>query len=270
MTRLAPSPAYGRDLVRHLRVGFVLPWDVVGGGELATLRLAAAVAAHSAAGGCHGTVIEPIAYCAGGRDVVSQLFDRASIRTRTYQPGEFSYRSPLPFLRATVRLAQRFRADRLAVVHGSDLMSAYHAGAAARLAHVPLVCHIRSQFPDPPTRRRKVPIRAIDHFAFVSRATWQHFNTIWPVSDSRGTVIYDWAPPVEATPGLAARARIRASLGVPLGAAVITMVARLAPPKDFDTLLAAMTRLVASHADTHLLLVGDAPDSPEGWRMAES
>ncbi len=263
MTRPASSSIVERHQARRLTVGYVLPWTVVGGGELATLRLALAMAGGSAAGGATASV-DPVAYCASGNAAVRRLFEEASIPTRTYVPGEFSYRHPLPFITASVRLARQFRRDGLDLVHCADLMGVYHAGAAATLAQVPLVCHIRSQFPDALTRRRKVPICAVDHFAFVSRATWQHFDRLWPVAEARGSVIYDWPPPVASGSAGAAPAQTRASLGVPGRARLITMVARLAPPKDFDTLLAAMSSLSTSHPDAHLLLVGSAPDTSAG------
>ena len=45
--------------------------------------------------------------------------------------------------------------------------------------------------------------------------------------------------------------------GVPVGALVVGMIARLVPVKDHATLLRAAAPLVTSHPDLHLVLVGD-------------
>ncbi|HEX2022056.1 MAG TPA: glycosyltransferase, partial [Candidatus Thermoplasmatota archaeon] len=55
------------------------------------------------------------------------------------------------------------------------------------------------------------------------------------------------------------RAQTRAALGLPEGAFVVMMVARLHPPKDFETLLRGFAILARDDAKARLVLVGDGP-----------
>lgn len=229
------------------------------------MRMARALETSARDNGSHAPV-EVVAYCAGGPSAVTRLFAASSIATRGFAPAEFSYRHPFAYATASRRLAEQFRADRLDLVHGSDLTAAYQAGAAARLASVPFVCHVRSQFPDRMTRRRKQPMRFIDHFVFVSNATWRHFDHLWTAPAERASVVYDWAPVPDNAPSGAAF--VRCALSIPLTATVITMVARIAPQKDVATLLAAFAQVHAARPDAHLLLVGDSDPTPAGQAFA--
>lgn len=55
------------------------------------------------------------------------------------------------------------------------------------------------------------------------------------------------------------RAKQRATLGIPSGAALVTTISRLYRPRDFDTLLRAFDVVRAQSSDAHLLIVGDGP-----------
>ena len=230
-------------------LAYVLPWPTVGGGEIATLRLARAIQ--------EDRRFHCLAFCPGADTAVAHACERASLDTVAYTPAEFSYRRAWPYLRHTARLAREFKKRHVDLVHCSDLMAAYHGAPAARLAGVPVVCHIRSNFPDDPPRRHKVPIAAVERFIFVSRATWRNFDRIYRVPPERGTVIYDWAPGDGTRGDPAARRRIRAELGISDTAPVFGMIARVAPEKDFETLLSATARVAASYPDVRLVLVGE-------------
>lgn len=60
-------------------------------------------------------------------------------------------------------------------------------------------------------------------------------------------------------PAPESRAAARADLGIPAGARVIGVVARLDPVKDHATLLGAFARLAPALPDVHLAIVGDGP-----------
>jgi len=230
-------------------IAYVLPWSIVGGGEIATLRLAQAIQEDGR--------FHCLAFCPGPETDVAHACERASLDTVAYTPAEFSYRRAWPYLRHTARLARELKKRHVDLVHCSDLMGAYHAAPAARLAGVPVVCHIRSNFPDDLPRHHKVPIAAVERFIFVSRATWRNFDRIYRVPAERGAVIYDWAPDGAVPADADARRRIRAELGIPEQAPVFGMIARVAPPKDFETLLRATAQVAASHPDVRLVLVGE-------------
>ncbi len=230
-----------------LRVAHVLPWPGLGGVATAALRLAEAL---EDAGGC-----ESLAFCHGNDTKVSRMFGDAGIRVIEYEAGKFSYRHPKAYLRGSKLFHKLLREHRVDIVHSADLMGVYHAGLACTVARVPLVCHIRSNFEDFP-RQYKPPLRAASHFVFVSKAVWKNFDTIFRVKEAHGTVIYDWGPEVEEGSG-DARRRVRTEFGVETDAPVIGMIARVQPPKDFETLFRAAAKVVQTHTRARLLLVGE-------------
>ena len=232
-----------------LRVAHLLPWPGLGGVATAALRLATAL---EETGGFHN-----LAFCHGRETRVGRMFNEAGIETIEYEAGEFSYRHPTAYLRGSKRFLKLLREHRIDIIHSADLMGVYHAGLAARVARVPLVCHIRSNFEDFP-RQYKPPLMATSHFVFVSEAVWRNFDTIFRVKEGRGSVIYDWGPEVsERDDAGLRRARVRAEFNIEPDAPVIGMIARVQPPKDFDTLVRAMAEVVRSHPNARLVAVGE-------------
>jgi glycosyltransferase involved in cell wall biosynthesis len=233
----------------RMRVGYVLPWQTLGGGEIVMLRMAEAMARTAA--------VRPLAFCYGSNSSdVADAFREQRVEVRRYHVGEYSYRFPSAYIRGTARLARVFRESQLNLVHCSDLPAAYHAAVAAWLAGIPVLCHIQSHFPDEIRRRHTVPISAVDHFAFVSRAVWRNFDRIYKVPEDRGTVVYNWAPLAGAILQETSRARLREEFGIAETAPLLGMFARVAPPKDFETLISAMVHVTRSRPDVRLLMVG--------------
>ena len=234
---------------RPRRIAHVLLWPDIGGGEIATLRIARALD--------ESGDFQSIAFCHGEDTEVARLFAQNQIETTPYKAADYSYRRAARFLASAVRLAAMLRQKAIDLVHCSDMAGAYHAGLAAKLARIPIVCHIRSNFEQIPTRY-KPPLLTINRFAFVSQATWDNFNTIFHVPPDRGTVIYDWAPtPVNHADWGEVRNRIRRELEIHPDAPVFGMIARVAPQKDFETLIAATKKVVTDRPDARLLLVGE-------------
>lgn len=234
---------------KPLRVAHVLPWPGLGGVATAALRLARAL---EETGEFHN-----LAFCHGGPTRVGQMFNEAGIETVGYEAGEFSYRHPLPYLRGTKSFLRLLREHKVDIIHSADLMGVYHAGLASRLARVPLVCHIRSNFEDFPTQY-KPPLKAASHFVFVSEAVWRNFDTIFRVDRQRGTVIYDWGPQASDESGsIHARLRVREEFRLEADAQVIGMIARVQPPKDFETLIRAVAEVTKAHTRARLLIVGE-------------
>jgi glycosyltransferase involved in cell wall biosynthesis len=243
-----------------LRVGHVLPWPGLGGVATAALRLATAL---EETGEFHN-----LAFCHGAETKVGRMFGEAGIETVEYTAGEFSYRHPAAYLRGTKRFLRLIREHKIDIIHSADLMGVYHAGLACKLARVPLVCHIRSNFEDFP-RQYKPPLRSTSHFVFVSRAVWRNFDTIFRVGENRGSVIYDWGPEVKDVENLeVVRQRVRAEFRIEPDAPVVGMIARVQPPKDFETLVRAHAEVTRAHPLARLLLIGeyDHPHCLEHYR----
>lgn len=238
-------------------VAYVLPWPGFGGGEVATLRMACALKARGE--------FDLLALCRRDSSVASE-FCRAGIETIAYDAPTYSYRRGVAYARGSRRLARELRARGASIVHASDLLGVYHAALAARLAGLPCVTHIRSAFPpeDVPWHY-KLPLLSVEHFVFVSQAVRNHFNGIYRVPAPRASVIYDWVPPTAVAATDDNPIEVRRSFGLPDNSRLIGMVARVAPQKDFETLLSAMTRVVQMSPEARLLIVGEY-DRPETSR----
>jgi glycosyltransferase involved in cell wall biosynthesis len=185
--------------------------------------------------------------------VVESFFRSAGFETATFRSVDLSYRKPVPFLKASVQLARELRRQRVALVHCSDLMAGLRAAPAAKLARLPVLCHIRNPHPD--ISRHDGPLLwAVDHFIFVSDHASKTFG--YPVPAERGSVIYDG---IEARPRdrQAGRQRLLAQFSLPSDARLVGMVGRLAPQKDHATLIRAAARVVAVEPTVRFLVVGD-------------
>lgn len=238
-----------RSVRRPPHIAHMLPWKALGGTEVATLRIARAVAGH----GFRGT-----AFHLSDAVSVRDLFRDAGFATLPYESPEPSFRHPRAFLHASKMLAGEFRRRGVDLVHCADILSAYHTALAGRFAGVPVLCHVRNRY----TRlgwRERVFLRPVHNFAFVSRDTWTHFGLRVPAD--RGRVVYDAVEVPPPGDREAARRDVRREFGFPECAVIIGMVARVAPQKDFGTLARAATRVVSVCPDVRFLLVGDCSSS---------
>lgn len=233
-----------RDLVVP-RVGHVLPFSDVGGTEIATLRVARAAREQG---------YQNVAFIPTEADRVRELFGEAGIESVTFDLVDPSYRSPSAFVANTRRLAREFSRLGIRLVHCSDVPAAFYAGYAARLAHLPLLCHVRNRYAEMSLRDRSV-LLPVQKFAFVSADTWRHFAH--RVSRRRGVVLYDGIDVAAAPPRAEDGAALRAELGIPDGVPIVGMVARVAYQKDYPTLVKAAARVIATHGDVRFVVIGD-------------
>jgi glycosyltransferase involved in cell wall biosynthesis len=228
---------------RH-NIAHILPWPCVGGVERATLQTAQAMSSDE---------FNHIAFCLKGATPVREMFEAAGFETVEYEAAEPSYRHPKEYLRASWRLAGKFRSNKIDLVQCADLLAGYRTSLAASLARVPLVCHIRGRFEEV-TRRDRSFLRGVKKFIFVSRNTWQTFGH--KVSTRHGTVIYDGVDIVEVEDE-EAKVSVRAEFGISDEAKIIGMVARVAPVKDYLTLIRAAARIKAVDPRVRFLVVGE-------------
>jgi glycosyltransferase involved in cell wall biosynthesis len=187
------------------------------------------------------------------------MIRKAGFPVRPYEVSELSIRRPAAFLSMSRHLANCFRAERVDLVHCSDLQAAYNGGLASRLARIPAICHIRSRYSSL-SRRDQLLLAPISHFVFVSQETRKRFSL--PVRSSRATVVYDGLDvPVVASDPAAGQA-FRKEFQIDASAPVIGTLARVAEVKDYFTLARAVKRLVASRPDAVVLIVGDNESTP--------
>jgi glycosyltransferase involved in cell wall biosynthesis len=199
----------------------------------------------------HG--FQPVAFCTPEAGSVAAFFRGAGVPACVYRSVELSYRRPGPFLKASFELARSLRREKIALVHCSDLMAGLRVALAARIARIPMVCHIRNPHESIP-RRDIAMLRAINHFIFVSRHAWTSFG--YHVTPSRGSLIYDGIEIIHIDQR-AARESLAARLRLDPHAKLVGMVARLAVQKDFPTFIRAASRIVPIYPSARFLIVGD-------------
>lgn len=224
-------------------IAHVLPWPAVGGTEHATLRIAQLV---------EGEQFRSTAFCPGGASPVREMFAASGFPTVAYAGVEPSYRRPAEFLRSSFQLAREFRRRKVDLIHCSDLLAAYYAAVAGKMAGLRVLCHIRCSYPEI-SRRDRSFLRAVDKFVFVSHDAWRNFD--YPTPARKGRVVYDGIA-LHADNAESDARSVRREFDIPPGVKLIGMVARVAPAKDFATLAKAAARIVAARQDVRFLIVG--------------
>jgi glycosyltransferase involved in cell wall biosynthesis len=156
------------------------------------------------------------------------------------------------------RLARALRADRAGLVHAHNFGRFFYAGPAARLARAPALYTEHSN-----TRRDERALwltqRRLSRWAGVVAAVSSQVRR-GLVADQGLPAEKVWVVPngIDPEPYAAAaveREAVRAELGLPAEALVVGSVARLAPIKNQELLLAAL----ALRPEAWLVLAGDGP-----------
>ena len=230
-----------------MRVLHVLPFPGIGGTEVATGRVAAAVRPLGVQ--CSALLLSPT-------DDQVAYFEQLGIPCLTSRRPEPSLMREAPrFLIDSWRVARICAAFDL--VHCADVSAAYYVAVATRLARRPTICHVRNRTMEMP-RRNRVFIGAANHFVFVSEDTRNGFPMRLPAR--RTSVLYDGVE-IPRRAGrqerdAAARA-VRAEFGLASDTVIAAMFARVNPQKDYETLIRAAVRLRDSHPNLRFLIVGD-------------
>jgi glycosyltransferase involved in cell wall biosynthesis len=178
--------------------------------------------------------------------------------------------------RAVGRLAARVRRSGIDVVHTHLAHADALGGAAARLAGRPAVSTLHAVAADRltvPQPRRAVAAAATRHLGSrliaVSEAVRDSHVAELGIAPARLTVLRNVpVAPLMVAEGSDPRAT-RARLGVGEGP-VVCVAARLALPKDHDTLLRAFPDVLARHPDLTVLVAGDGPRRGELEALARS
>jgi glycosyltransferase involved in cell wall biosynthesis len=230
----------------------VLPFPGVGGTEIATRRIIDAVLPF----GVENSALllrpteEQAAYlrAAGVPIVIPRVVP------------EPSFRRALRFMFDSHTLARAFMDVDL--IHCADVPGAYYAAVAGRLAGVPVLAHVRNRHAGI-ARRERFFINAATHFAFVSNSTRMNFPL--RLSDARASTLYDGVeiPPDDQVASQAAVARdVRAELNLPVDTSLVVMFARVAPQKDYETLIRAAALLREVPVPVRFVVVGDHSGHP--------
>ena len=175
--------------------------------------------------------------------------------------------SPQAAFRAFRALTALMRAERPDLVHAHMPLSGFLARAAARAAGVPRIAYTGHGFlfNQPGSRRRRAAALAMEWVG--GRLT----DTLMTVSTEeagdarrlgigRAVAIGNGRDPARFRPDPAARASVRAALGVPEDRVVVAVISRLVRHKGHPELLAAMEQVPGAD----LWVVGERLDSDHG------
>jgi glycosyltransferase involved in cell wall biosynthesis len=220
----------------------------VGGTEHATARIAKAASPE----------FQHLFFVPGENAELLALFSGLG-EHRLYRPVAPSFRQPWRYLTESVRLAQALRKNDISLVHCADVLSGIFTASAAKLAGCKVLCHVRNRY-EVLSYQERLTLDPVDHFAFVSQDTWDKFG--YSVSARRGNVIYDG---VEINRSITRNNKesVLKELRLPENAVLITMVARIAPQKDYITLAKAAAKVVRHFRNVRVILVGDYERVPE-------
>jgi glycosyltransferase involved in cell wall biosynthesis len=211
---------------------------------------------------------EVIGVCADGA-----LLDEVRADGFRVEPVPFQRSiSPASNLRAFRALVRLMRAEKPDLVHAHMPISGFLGRAAARIAGVPRVaytCHgfLHNQ-PGSPLRRgaglamELLGARFTDVFTTVSTSDAADARRLHIWRDP--VVVGNGRDPAIFCPDPAARARIRAELGVPDDAVVVVAVSRLVGDKGYAELAAAMRDV----SDAMLWVVGERLETDRGEDIA--
>jgi len=106
---------------------------VVGGGEISFTDLIYGLPEHS---------IQPVVFVPG-KGEVEQKFDRSQFEVVLYRSPQIRPHSILSAIAATLRLYMQFKEKEIDIVHTNGARCTFFAGAAAKLAGIPCLWHVR-------------------------------------------------------------------------------------------------------------------------------
>lgn len=230
---------------RRLRVVYVDHCAQLAGGEIALLRLLAAlddVDAHVILGE-DGPLTRRLARASISYEVLP--FSQTGVRRSGV--GAFAALRSLPY---TLRLARRLRAYRPDLVHTNSLKAALYGGAAARLAGTPCVWHIRDRIaedylPAPAVRAVRLGARLLPSAVIANSQA-----TLATLPGQKNAFV---VPSPVPAPDSVAKSRDVSGRG----AVRVGIVGRLAPWKGQHVFLEAFARALGG-TDARALVVGEA------------
>jgi glycosyltransferase involved in cell wall biosynthesis len=182
----------------------------------------------------------------------------------------------LQAMQQAVRLIRLLRDERADIVHSHDAYTSVYGTLCARLAGVPGVIASRRSWHSPHLQGRilranRVAYRFAHRVVGNSPSVSRLVESEGGVSASRIVTIPNFLDPESFEPiPPGDRRRMLDELGVPEGAFVVGIVARLSPVKDHATLLRAIASLRDRIPALHLILIGDGPERPAIEALIES
>ncbi len=183
-------------------------------------------------------------------------------------------------LAAMAALREAFRSIQPDVVHTHSSKAGVIGRLAARREGIPVVHTVHGwssirQDQNPVVRSAVVALerwlaRRTDRLVVVTDLDRSIGLAAGIGTDEQYTLVRSPLAPEVVARAVASRAASRAELGIEPGQVVVGSVARLAPPKDPDTLLQAFVDVAAVHPTAVLVLIGGGPRLAEVTATAAS
>ncbi|MBB5339838.1 glycosyltransferase [Tunturiibacter gelidoferens] len=224
-------------------IAHFLPWDGIGGVEIATLRIIEATRDQ----------FRHVAFCKPTALELKDACEKAGVVVVSYVPPEPSVRHALRYFKQSLTVAREMKRLGVNLAHCSETKATYHNSLAAFLARVPMITHVRSRYPEIGLRDR-LGFLGVAGYVFVSQDSRRQFALRIP--DAKARVLYDAVDITEPQKASVSKT-LRKELGVAEGATLVGMIARVNPQKDYDTLANAAALVLAHRTDVQFLVVGD-------------
>ena len=179
-------------------------------------------------------------------------------------------------IQQAVRLIRLFRTERTDIVHSHDAYTSVYGTFCARLAGVRGVIASRRSWYSPHLQGRilranRVAYRFAHRVVGNSPSVSRLVESEGGISASRIVTIPNFLDEEAFEPlPIALRRSLLDELGVPEGAFVVGIIARLSPVKDHGTLIRAIASLREQIPSLHCVLVGDGPERGAIEALADS
>jgi len=188
--------------------------------------------------------------------------------TAAYSFPRSRLRSPRNLVALVGGLAGVIRRERIDLVHASENSALLYASLAGRLTGTPVIWHIHSPL-QPRARSERVVARLLRlsppaHIVFTSAGARER------------TVAFGGVPSSVVNPGVdLARLRSgdaergRRAFGIPPGAPLVTMYARIEPMKGAIDFVRCLGPLAVRHPDVRAVLCGPPDRASQYWRRIQ-
>jgi glycosyltransferase involved in cell wall biosynthesis len=165
--------------------------------------------------------------------------------------------SAVPVVRDAARLARYVKANRIDIIHsGEDVRESFYGHWLSRLTGAKCVLHMHVKYNDWINPLSRWAIRNADGVISVSSFASEHLERAGLPAERVHTVL-NGLPVEHWDPAVVDGSRVRDEYGIDRDTPLLVMIAGLRPTKGQRTLLDALSRVVTSHPQFRLLIVGD-------------
>lgn len=162
--------------------------------------------------------------------------------------------NPWPYLTTVRRLIEVIKKEGAVLVHANDVAASQCSVPAAKLAGVPVVCHLREQDYSERVIRR----------GFLDRADWLIANSHWSANTflafrknhQKISVIYNSLDLQEFSGDEDSGTSFRSRFGIPQNSFLVGVIGRISADKGHHILLQAVAKIQRENPDICVVIIG--------------